>query len=124
MCQTHLDKYRAKSKARQKNPLYRVQRIEYLREWRRERRIKGLCFECPSPTENGQTKCPIHLEQTRAYQQMKRDQGLCPCCGARPLCEGYSTCSTCLMRKRGRQWAKRLKDKDEAAEESQSTATR
>ena len=75
---------------------------------------QGLCNDCSRPVHPGRLKCLTHirshtknvtryqknlgevyLQSQRDRKELRRQQGLCPSCGA-PAKDGYIMCCNCL----------------------------
>lgn len=76
--------------------LKQQQRI-YFRAWRRGRKEKGLCRNCPNLVVDGRLSCRACLDKTNLKNKKKRKEGLCHC--GRLVDRKGSKCSLCFQQR-------------------------
>ena len=83
------------------NPVQALTRAEYYKNWRNERKAKGLCFRCDDPVAKaGNVHCGKCSEKSRPYEiairAQRKKEGLCALGCGQVAAEGKVRCDDCV----------------------------
>ena len=90
---------------------------ETKKEWRKQRKAKGICMMCPADALPGKTLCATHMDEVKQRDERlraeRKSQGLCIGCGKNPPSEkSHGTrptayCAECRSRIAKKQYGKK-----------------